>query len=112
MRAIREKIITDRLDESDWNALLALNLKPVHKAYLKAFRYRDNAASTLENIWLTAQSDYDVLKETPIGEKPRQVFFDQVSNALKNRGTPYRIRSVLSERHEWKKYRIVKVAPA
>lgn len=103
MRKIVEEIVTDKLDQSDWNILLALDLKPVHKAYIEEFRWRNNEPATLQDIWESVEGRLRVHDL-----KVKRIFFETISSALRTRKTCYRIRSVLHEPRQ-NKFRIAKV---
>ena len=103
MRQI-EEIITDQLGEEDWEALLSLDLKPVHMAYLWVFLSTENRPMDKAGVWFVVSERYGYSKSA-------FVFFDQVSAALKRRGTPYRLRAVTQNPRKPSGFRIVKVVP-
>lgn len=95
-----EKIVTDQLDGRDWNILLSLDLKPVHRAYIREFFNRNNRPS---NLW-----EFQEYISRYLGEVPKLPYFDQVSAALRKRNVPYRIRAKGKGPHS-SNHRIVKV---
>lgn len=109
-RNFPEEIVTDRLTEKDWDVLLALNLKAVHKAYLEEFKRRNNEPTLLSDIWSSVGWRPSISDNVAIGQKQKMVFFDQVSSALKIRKTPYRLRAI-SQNPQGSKFRVVRVAP-
>lgn len=98
----RSEIVTTRISDDDWKMILELKLKPVHRAYLEEFKRTGNEPMTLAEMWKRVEWRLDI--QNGGNKKHDVVFFDQVSNALKVRDVPFRLRSTA-----YKKYKVVRV---
>ena len=90
MRKERERIMTDKLTQEDWYKLASLDLKPVHKAVVEVFKKRRNRPISTYDVWR------EISSKTGTGQT--WVDLQSVSNALRTRDVPYRIRGFTKAR--------------
>ncbi|MEJ0021758.1 MAG: hypothetical protein WDN47_04250 [Candidatus Doudnabacteria bacterium] len=100
-----EKIVTDRLTESDWAAILSLNLRPLFLAYLKVFKDNSNQPISYDEV-ITRLQYLGVVRWSH-----EKISFNRLSEALKHTNSAYRIRVVKGDEHRHYLYKVVVVNP-
>lgn len=100
-----QEVVSDELIETDWQALLSLNLKPLHRSYIELFCENSNKPMEHSEV-------YELLQAKGFKSRADKILLSRLSDALKRRQVPYRLRAITHDPRLPNRYKVVKVGEA